>query len=259
MPDMIVIRSPRAVLAPFAGSQQLIYANPRILINLRAEDAAGLYQDGGSVPTLQARGSGRAEERSFGPSTGWGAPILDVDGANGRPALQFNGTQQIANVSGSAYLSQERTAPLTYIAVARVDQFSSNTSARIVGGSGGSGTLRTGNIQPASDGNTRIIFNAGGSNATLDVEELNGWAVHVMVVNGPNGKVKAGRREILTRNVGNDGNRGLHVGGNTSTGGTTGLKGAVAEVIMIDGALSDPDIEIWYDFLARKYGIATSG
>lgn len=253
MADAIIMRARKSLSNPRPDADHIMYSDQRLLVSLRAADAVSVGE-GGAVNSLIARGHGRLEERTFGLSESWLGPTLSLTGANGRPSLKFNKSHQLANRSRQTEFPQIRVQPLVYMAVCRVTEYGpGNDSARIIGGS----NTQLGNMTPnaATNALPRISFSAGAS-VIRDIIEGTGWAVHIMVVNGVNSLLKVGQRAVDTFDLGTQGNNALHIGGNVSANVNAGLKGEVAEINLLQGALTASEVNTWYNFLTSKYGIA---
>lgn len=247
----VILRAPSALVSPPIDTPYLLELDPRLLINLNAARFIEQYADGEPVGTAVATGAASLAERTFLEGDGWNAPILDFDNANGRPAFVFDGYARLTNVLGD-FQFPIRSQPLTFIVVARVDVFSNNGSARIIGGSfGGTYGALLSNMAPSNAG--IVSFTAGISTTKTVGTNLN---VMSMVAAGTSSGVKINSGELAVHNLGTNGNAGIRIGGiNTNLGDGSGLKGAVAQVLMFEGALTAAELTVWHDHLMSVWGI----
>jgi hypothetical protein len=251
MPSLI-LRAPGAMTAPPAGNPILPDIDTGLYVKLKAADLA--LSDGAALTSWVGTGLGSVADCTFDKVLGtWAKPTFDIDGGpNGGPAVLFNKSQHLANIS-AADATLNVNQPISYAVVAKVNEFTNNGAARIIGGP----LSYLQNMNPSSATSGAISFSAGTSAIRTVPGVATGWGIIIMVLNGVASKLKLRGRAIESGiDLGANSYRGLVLGANASSGGVgTGLNGAIAEVRMYNRALTDDDIEGLHYVLSAEYGV----
>jgi len=254
MAQALQLKTPGVMTNPDRRTPNLLFAREDLLIDFQSHRLLADHADGAPTGPIVSEGHAELLKRSFGQNGSWQFPAVDLDGTPaGRPCMVMNKDHQISNVNGQGVLPNPWPQPLTYITVAKVNAFSNNTRARIIGGT----TDYLANMRPSDNIDGVIAYSAGVEVSWTQPDPL-GWNVSIMVANGVNSKIKAGTRPTTTVNLGTNSNGALHIGGNgnTTSDSGKGLDGSVADVFVFATAFSDYEIEMYYEYLARTHGIS---
>jgi len=190
-------------------------------------------------------------------ASGSTCPVLSSSGANGKPAVMFDGTNQyltLPNVMASATAGEIFAVLKAAVDNPGVDRGLWNWNYVIAGGV----------KYPSSDGRIMDNFGRGQSAGTVEIgdptQALDQW--HLYNVLSKSGEWTARINGLIQKQV-----TGVSPGfditstylGQSSSyyGGTPKFAGSIAEVIIYDHALSDVERATVEKYLGLKYGLAT--
>lgn len=234
MSDAIRLTWTGTFSAPDADTPFVPDISTGLLYDFDASDLLGVIADGAPVTNwVSSKGAGAVANRTLGSlASGWSYPAFDADGGpDGGPAVLFNGTQQIGNITGTASYAQ----PTTLAVVCRSDSFANGTQARIV--ASGNNQL----IAPLSEG-----YKAGSSSASAQLSSgvaSTGWTSIIYVGNGNSSMLKVGYNSIITGPGGTLPLGAISLGAPNSALSTSGLVGAIRKVRAYSRALTQSDVE----------------
>lgn len=221
--------------------------NPEYLSNkvlwLKASDLVGTVADGAEV-TMWSDKSGNAYHAT---GTAGSAPTLDLDGFNGRPTLAFDGTESLSTASIG-------TSGDFSVFVVAGDNSSSASNAYAINSTNLQLRLRNGGVNIAvmlfrdSAAGLVYLLNPGVSSASGAIYSsiLDGGVSNTLIRNGTlldatsSGGVFDGTNTVLDP---------------MSFGSS--LIGDIAEIIIVNAALSDADRQKVEGYLAHDFGLAS--
>jgi hypothetical protein len=239
----LILRAPSSLISPAANHPKV----PDILSNqlwrARASSLIADLPDGATVPAWIAEGTDTEASRTFSVAgSGWNLPTIahDADG-KGHPALMFDGTQQIANSTGTSDTQQPTTWAIVFKSVPPY-----GGQERII-------SVNSQVIRSFSDGLGMV--DTSNNKVTSGVAPL-GWTVVVAVFNGEESKLKVGKDgEIATGFAGSGHAMRCYIGGQSTGRTSLGMVGGVMDLQKFSRAFTDSDIEAIALSLSREYGL----